>query len=476
MKPMRYRSIAAMALITVSTLAVGCTSDEVGICDGDELSSALAAAFENDLVRVGRCRVEGSFTVHPGVTLSGVDREQSVVTSAEDGPVLWLKGGAKAARVVDLTVVSNGDIGIVARGDGVRLGEVAVERVSIDAERGIGMGVENLGKITLDDIRLTGPVTQENYREIPLYPIPEETATHGLVIVRVGDTDAEDVRHTTNVADLHDVEASGFAQFGLLFIDSATEWQGGSSTQNISNGLMVHSGLASLSDVTLCDTYRSNVMSYGGAFVAGAHVETQNVTVCNGELGMFHDSSRVLHVDLEVVDTSYVGVWAQRCHAVELSGQTALLRNALGGTVFVQTDEAIVNGGEIRDTVLLPGVWGLDGRIDVGDGVQVTQPEGPVTLRNLTLSANERVGLLLSLNDNEWDDLQIESISVDGSGDMLGAVAQGARVPDDWDREITRMGATIDNDVAVEDNLPRFQAVEGAIPQIDDTLAFLESL
>ena len=61
------------AALALGLFAVGCQGeqDDGPFCSAAALAEALAAASAGETVRVGACRLAGSFTVPAGVTLAG---------------------------------------------------------------------------------------------------------------------------------------------------------------------------------------------------------------------------------------------------------------------------------------------------------------------------------------------------------------------------------------------------------------------
>lgn len=82
--------------------ATGCADD--GYCDALELRGALSRAYTGDQIRVGVCRVSGSFTVPAGVTLRGAGTDQSILASEGTDPVVRLQPGELPSVVTDLSI------------------------------------------------------------------------------------------------------------------------------------------------------------------------------------------------------------------------------------------------------------------------------------------------------------------------------------------------------------------------------------
>ncbi len=441
-------------VMLLAVAATGCDRDH---CDAGELREALERASAGDTVRVGACRVEGSFVVRQGVTLEGTDPERSVLVAEGDGLALRLAPevagviGDPGTWVRDLTVETDGRVGVLATGQGA----VTLERVTIRATRGVGLAAEDLTALSLDEVTLEGPVTAGNADELPADPDPLDTATHGLLLVGVGSV------------SMTDVTTTGFAEFGALIIESGLEWRGGGAPGNSATGLMVHGGRATLEGLDLCGTLNSFhrlIPSYAGVFAAGAEVETTGLEVCDGEnYGLLHDSAAVVHQNVSAHGNGLNALWVQRCPSFELSGtETLITDNGFAGVVVFESEVVTVVDAQIDSSRWGVRTFGEMGSVRMADGIQVVSPTGPVLLDGLSLAANERVGLLLDLDDAP-ESLVVDEVEVSGSGEQYGALAQGAGVPAGWDEGVTRLGDTGDNDADAE-----VQQIVGSVPP-DDT-------
>lgn len=451
-----------MVVIVLGIASQGCTENVLPICDAAALANALASARGNDTVVFGECQISGAFYVPAGVTLSGSDQETSILSSDGEPLVVRLEAGESAARLENLTVISDGGAAVVALGDG----GVEVEGVTVKASRGIGMGFGGLSSVKLSSVELLGPVTEENIADLSLWPTSEGTALYGLILVRVGE------------ASLSEVRASGFATAGAFFIESETEWQGGGVFSNVTTGLRVEAGSTKLRGIELCRTISNKISSScNGLFQVDAQVETSDVTVCEGGTGLFHNGGRVTHTDLVVTENMYGGLWVQHSPSVEISGTaTRFSGNTIAGLLLLENENTVVRGGRIESTEA-SRIIEMDGSTKIGDGLQIIQPAGPVRLENLMLSGNERVGLLLNLSADARDDLVIENVTVEGSGEALGAIAQGVDMTEGWDQGVERSGDTLENDRNFSGTLPIMRASEIVeSSSAENVLEHLESL
>lgn len=439
--------VALFALVPVGACGNGDEGD--GACSAQDLEDALAAAVAGDSVSVGACRLDGAFTVPTGVTLVGAGPAQTVLVAPADGVALTLVPGDAATTVRELSIESpDGCAGIVARGDGA--GRVAIEDVSVTAERGIGIGLEGLDGAELSAVDLTGAIAPEDadLTSPPLPPYSCETAvpaTIGLVARQVA------------AAALDHVSATGWAAFGALLVDGGTTMTGGGARDGIGTGIEVWGGTAVLEDVSI-ERARDGlapIESYGAIFAGDADVETRHLAVRDGDsAGVFCEGARSAHEDPEITGNGFAGFWAQNVTSFEVSGNASLVSgNGFAGIAIVDATGAVVQGARIERTVEKLGLTGPTAAVRAGDGLHLVRSS--VELAELTLADNPRVGLLLDLGGASTADLavRLEGVTVDGSGEALGAIAQNGQVMPGWDDGVVRQGATLDNDALFADVL-----------------------
>lgn len=432
-------------LLLVAVLGATACSEERGelaaSCDPGEIASALSAAEPGDTVRVGACRVTGSFTVPAGVTFEGVSTGDSVIVGSPGDVALTLVPAADGTRLRNLTVESAGAAGILVEGGG----SAAIEHVDVSATLGLAIGVEGVDDLALTNVSVDGPVDAARATELVPPVAATDAATHGLVLVNVG------------AARLSDVVTSGFAQFGALFAGSDVTWSGGGAPANLGTGLMAAGGRLTLSSLDLSGTFEGLqlVPAYGAVFAAGADVDTTSLRVSDGEgYGLLHSEATARHIDLTARNNDMAAVWLQDCDHFELSGAgTGLVGNGLAGVVVVDSSDVTIRHAHIDATTTRTKLVEETGSVQVGDGIQLVGTTDAVTLEDLTLSSNARVGILVDLGGGTLDDFAIAQVSVDGTGEQLGAVVQGGTAPAGWDDGVTRQGATSANDAALADEL-----------------------
>lgn len=435
---MKYIKVVTVVLL-VSAMS-RCDGGEENVrCGADELQAALEAAAPGETVRVGACRVTASLTVPAGVTLAGKGPGTSVLVADGPRPAVRLTPGTPPARVTDLSVESAANSAIFVLPGG---GEVAVERVRVAATRGIAVAAQDVGSLTMSDVTLTGPVTPENHVGWP--DDPNDTATHGLVLVRVAN------------AALRNVTSSGFALFGALLVDSTTTWTRGGAPRNIGTGLMVYRGSATLENLDLTGTLDGDRAwpAYGTVFAGDgtteAQVQSTGLDVSDGDdYGMLHQQATAAHRDLVANGNGAAGVWVQHCSSFELAGAgTTIEGNAFAGVVGMETARMVVQDARIATTRKLDHTIWEGGREPVGDGIHVVRTRGVLDVRNVMLASNERVGMLLELRDGTTAGITLEGVTATGTGDQFGVLVQHGTAVAGWDSGVTRDPVTTANDAA----------------------------
>jgi hypothetical protein len=450
----RFAVAGLAALIAAATAHCGgsSTADDAALadgdaehCDADALRATLAAAAPGAVVRVGACRVVGSFTVPAGVTLRGRGIGESTIEAAAPSPALRIAPGAPATRVSDLTVESRANSAVLVLPGG---GTAALDRVRVAAARGLGIAAQDVGRIELTDVALDGPVAAENESGHP--QDPAETAAYGLLLLRV------------RAAFLTGVTVRGFALFGALLIDSGVAWTGGGTPGNIGTGLAACRGQSILDHLDLDGALDGDRLmpAYGALFVgdetAEAIVSSTGLSVSGGaDYGILHQHAAAVHRDLDVSGNGGPGVIAHFCSSLEIAGSSRLEGNRGAGLVVAGTPRFAVAGTEIASTADLSLVSSEGGTIVVGDGIHLLrEPGGTVAVRDVVLRNNDRVGLLVDLQGGTMDGTILSGVSVAGTGTALGAAAQNGTIPARWDDGIARDPTTAANDAAPHPPLP----------------------
>ena len=420
----------------VGLLLFGC-SDE-GLCDREEIVSALESASTGDIVRLGRCRIAGRLTVPQGVHLIGEGQNTVIEAPAGDAAIIVMPGGSS---VEDLAIEVQGSVGLQARG----AQDVRIKGVQILATLGIGMALED-ADVTIEDTQLVGPVTPSIVSQIANPPAPAQIATHGLVA------------HRANLI-LQNVDVSAFAAFGALFVRSQVQWAVGTVSENVSVGIGAESGTLSLSDLEVRNTREgTGLIPPYGVVTASTTVETERLAVLDGDAyGLFHQSGAVTHRDLVGSGNVDAALWVQNTNALELTGELA--DNGFAGVAAVDATNFNVHNTTIRDTRGQTRLFHEGGRIRVGDGIHLVRSIAGAQLTDVNLTNNERAGLLVELGGGRITPAVLERVQVTVSSTSAGGVvAQNGTLDPGWDSGVTRIGTDAASD-AQRAGLPSVEVV-----------------
>ena len=424
------------ALGLIALLGWGCAGEDDPARTAAELEAALDGASPGDTVRAASGTFRGTFVVLEGVSIDGAGIGSTILESDGDAAVVVLEASSTGTAVRNVTVRSSGSAGVVARGPGA----ASLEHVRVESSRGIGVGGEDVGTFRLVDVTLIGPVTRDNVSSLPIDPTPADTATHGIVLVRV--TTAEMLR-----VDIH-----GYAKFGALFVESGVTWETGDASENVSTGMMAYGGSVTLDAVEVSRTIGAFTLipPYNAVFAGGADVSSMGLVTSGGEgYGILHSDASGQHVDLVSEDNTAAGLWVQSSAGVSITGAgSRFANNSFAGVVALDSSDVTLSDASITATRLLRRVFGETSTVEVGDGIQLVRSVDAITLSNLSLDGNERAGLLVDLDGGDTSGIGITSVSADGTGAQLGVIAQNGTLAAGWDAMVDRLGETAANDSA----------------------------
>lgn len=403
-------------------------------CDPGALRAALASARPGDVVRIGACTVPGPLDVPPDVTLVGSGRAASHVTAGVDGAIR-VQGGASRTRVTCLGIdEAAGSAAIRADGPG----NVVLDALEVHVERGVGIQALDLATLSVDDVRLEGPVTRDNAADFPSTPTAMETATVGISIARIEN------------ATISGLEVTGFADFAIGVSESSSTWRATEVHDTLGTAMAVSGGFATIEDAAIHDVLGGARLlpAYGLVIAMEATVGTTGMAIERSEgYGVLQDSSTATHQSLSVIGCGEAGVWAQRSSSFVLDGAD-LRQNGGAGIALFEVDRARLSGASISGTQMRPRVCELRAG-QVGDGLQMRAvPDAQISM--LTSRDNARVGVLLQVLADGSALPTFTRVAVGGTGMQLGAVAVDSRgrvvSPDGWDDGIVREGVTATND------------------------------
>ncbi len=331
-------------------------------------------------------------------------------------------------EVRDLAIASPSHAAVLARG-----GQLAIENVDITTALGVGVALEDV-EAELTNVSIAGAIDLANPPSLSVDFGIDDASTHG--IVAAGGTTA-----------LTNVDVRGTAAACALFAGGAVTWNGGAVSDALGIGVLADGGSAAISDVSIDGIVQGFALppAYGVVFVGAGSYSTSSVRVAGTQgIGLAQIESSAVHTDLEASGNSVAGVWVERAD-VELTGN--LHDNTFAGFVAVETPHLDVHDATIDNTHAAVRQVELLGSIEVGDGLQVVSPSLETTIDGVTMSGNERAGLLLDL-PSAFGTLSLTDIEITvTSSGAVAAVAQGSP-PAGWDGGITRDGTTAAADQA----------------------------
>ena len=481
---------ATTVLCAFALAASACSGSDDAPCDREAAQAALDGAGPGSTVTLGACEVPGPLRVPAGVRLAGT--EGTVVVADPESAAVILTPGVPATGLASLTVRATGRVGVIATG----AGDVVVDDVTIVTARGIGAGFSRLGSLEVSTLTVAGPVTEatasspEYLRVIAAAPPPGECPAGASCECTPGETH-DDGRvcdsvgrwarvgpayglYLDGVADavLTDVDVSGLAELAVVLRQSNVRWTSGSVGDNLGVGVRQIGGASTIEGVSVETTLQGvrGTPAYAFAATDGATVDATGLSLIDNErYGLLILDGGGTLVDLVAERNADAAVWCGGCDGFAMRGTATMLAdNGFAGVVVagssgVRIEDAVVLGTQTAERPV--GDFGVR---RVGDGLHLLASVTDVTVERVALSNNGRAGLVVDLGA-EMPAITFNDVTVDGSGEALGAVAgtsdgAGHLVPvaaGGWDTGITRMGATVANDVAA---LPTMDSVGTGAP------------
>ncbi len=397
---MHYPPSVHLSFDRVCSLALflalgGCAGAEPNCADG-ALAAALMAATPGQTVELGTCTARGSFSVPAGVTLRGRGPASSRVESTTVAVVL----GA-GATIEGVRIDHAAGHGIAA----VSASSVTIRNVEIHSTLGrAAIGLADVTTVTLTDVTTTGPVASETEAQaLPARPSETDACLYGIVLQRVG------------AATLTNISASGFAAGGVVSSDTALTWNGGAADGDLTLGVWIDGGSATLTDVTIRGTLRGFAGNppYGLAIGRDAVVGTDGLVVENTHqgFGVIQDGGEAEHMGMLCTGHAGGGLVVQRSTSLRIGGGSMIVDNGFAGIVTIEAAGVVVEDTMVAMTALSPRILSSWTSADVGDGVQLVRPSGPVVLRDLELASSGRVGLLADLGGMDAALVEVSNVS-----------------------------------------------------------------
>jgi hypothetical protein len=454
---MRGLTITTLFLLLVGALS-GCGGDGT-ISSSDELRSALASARAGERVCLGEGVFMGSFDVPAGVVICGAGVGATRIVGPSDLPTLRVTPGVESpTRIEGVTIESENAFGVLAIG----AGDLEVEQVEVRVpERGAGIGAERLSTLMVNQVQVLGPVEVGNAGDIVGDMDITLAPAYGVVAVSVMAVEAEEMT------------VGGFSHFGVLSVSSNLSMTNSVIESNLGTGLLVHGGTADLSSVAIDTALQGTrlIPPYNAVFAGDTDVTSNGLEVTGSEgYGILQSEATATHADILAESNREAGIWVQSSGGMAVTN--GMIRdNALAGVVALESNGIHLSSVDIEDTRHRTRIISTT-PVDVGDGVQLLGSTTDITLESLGLTNNERVGVLLDLDGGVFDGIDVRSVDVDGTGEQLGAIAQGGVVPPGWDANVTRSAIVEMNDSAFSGTLETVGIVGPSdLPAVDAVLA-----
>lgn len=381
-------------------------------CSSDEAPKSDIIIYENGVHGPQRVPAGSSARAESpgGATIESNDTGAAVVVETAPG---------KTTVVSGLNIRARGGVGLLVVGEGNFVGE----NLDIECATGICVAAEATNRFELTDSVVYGTVTEASIPNL-VFPLPADQApVVGIALARIGE------------AIVSNVDVYGFGGFGAISVATNATWNGGSISRNVGVGFMQEQGTATLDGVTVEQTWNSEigtgVLSFGAVVTNQGLLRTRNALFGNNEgWGVVQSDASSDHTDIEVRDNKNIGLWVQDSigsadqPALRVTGSSSWFHGNLGGGIFM------LNSGfvELRDlrasSSILRTVATSDMSVEeMADGLQITDLQGDLTLRDVTLADNERIGLLITGAPPQSAAIDIGGVSITGDG-QLGMITQ----------------------------------------------------
>lgn len=344
--------------------------------------------------------------------------------------VLCMETRENNSVFIDDLIIRNDGIAVLVLGNGT----LNLNNVDIEVGVGAGMLVES-NNLNISNSNFRGPLPDpdeepDRYQEILLNTgtslNPRQTAIAGLVMFNISSTRLRNV-NIRGFVGMSLIQSGGFGDWDEVWVDNYVG-TGVLAEQSVVNAQRLHvsrgaRGLRSYTIVTNALT-----ISMDAKFMSVNSI-LENID----GIGLLQDQSTSNHVGLTIRENKFAGVWAQNSQNSEeifsfVIDEGTVENNSGISTYFNNVQGVQIKNTEIIGTRLRPQTMGLD-IIDIGDGIQFSNPLGLVNLENVILSDNARIGFLLDggdrQNDVSPDDFIFENIQISSQiSDSYGFLQQ----------------------------------------------------
>ncbi len=427
-----------------------CVAGGGGICDASALRRALADAHTGDVVRVGNCRVTGSFSVPAGITLAGSGPDATVIVAPAGRPAVVVTPNDTPTVVRCFAAEANGAAGVSFEG----AGEARAEHLTIRVDTGIGLGATDLDRLSMHDLEVTGSVRADNAEDQPSEPTPDDAATIGIALAGV----REAMAYGTSIR--------GFAEAGLHAMNTNLTLRATEIREVLPTNVRVVGGHTCVRDLTADHALQGTrlIPAYGLVVAGGGRFVGADVSVTRSEgYAILVDGSSVELDALTLEGSANAGLWVQEGAEAQIS-DAHILDNHFAGVRACDASSISISSSEIRGTRNLTRIVGTM-PVEIGAGVLLGS-SAHVHLAGLEISDNDTVGLVVDLGAGAI--AEIDDVRVSGPDRGFGALAfddLGWVESGGWDDGVTREGTVAANDFTDPSTWPLINAVRCPMPR-----------
>jgi hypothetical protein len=296
---------------------------------------------------------------------------------------------------------------------------VEIHDVSVSVTGTVGVLVSGIASLTVENLDLTGNVTEAEKDGVPPDPDSTRYAVVGMAVVKTGQ------------ADISALTAQGFAAYGVVLFETDTSWDGGEVHHLVGTGIQA-AGPAevSLANLNIHHVWQgATPFGYGIVASHDVHLVTENVTIeDNGLAGLLMDHATGEHRNITISRNGSRGAWLQNCHprdralgsvAVGFMGDGNHLDDNSGVAFGVfNSSGVLLENAEINNTAMVTMVALDAGQVEIGDGIEIVGSTD-LEFSNVSLDNNARAGVVIDGRTTELSesDTQVAFNQVEISGD-----------------------------------------------------------
>ena len=438
----RYIMLLLASILVFASCGKETNIEKIATSLEDRLRNAIAG----DIVEAENGTYYGSFLIPAGVTLKAKENGKVLLVYDEAGFVVKMEtGGDIPTKLLGVAIESQADVALMLVG----AGEAEIKDSSIVCYRSFGLLADSLSSLTLNNLDLQAQVSDLSALSYPIDPALYPAI--GLITSGIGNFTAEALT------------VSSFAGFAAIFSETSGQWLEGAVMDSIGVGILVEKGSMqfngiSISNIKNCINTTCSMLNqvYGLAAVNGAALITDGLIISDNDgIGLFQDHSGGAHSNLSVENNSMPGVWLQDVGASEstsfsISGsENSLASNGGAGLVAHRSGRISLSETQVSSSFEIPITKDDSSSEFWADGLQLVDLNGDVSLQNLTLNDNARIGLLLSGVADTQPEITITDVTITGNG-RYGFRAQSGMISNpEWQDQMTIDETLKNNDAAL---------------------------